>query len=98
MFKFDAGNRLGVTATGKEFGDFKNHFENDDRGFGYIRIKVSDTIQKSLIKGASLKRVSRELLRLDKGARHPSWELFLARKLADFDKIIEIGLVICIVQ
>ena len=40
MFKFDEGNRLGVTATGKEFADFKALFENDDRGFGYIRIKV----------------------------------------------------------
>ena len=42
VFKFDQSNRLGVTATGKEFGDFKTHFEADDRGFGYIRIKVSD--------------------------------------------------------
>ena len=40
VFKFDQSNRLGVTATGKEFGDFKTHFEADDRGFGYIRIKV----------------------------------------------------------
>jgi len=46
VFKFDAGNRLGVTATGKEFGDFKNHFENDDRGFGYIRIKTGDEMSK----------------------------------------------------
>ena len=40
VFKFDQSNRLGVTATGKEFGDFKALFEADDRGFGYIRIKV----------------------------------------------------------
>jgi len=46
VFKFDGGNRLGVTATGKEFGDFKNHFENDDRGFGYIRIKTGDELSK----------------------------------------------------
>jgi len=46
VFKFDGGNRLGVTATGKEFGDFKNHFENDDRGFGYIRIKTGDEMSK----------------------------------------------------
>ena len=42
VFKFDQSNKLGVTATGKEFGDFKTHFEADERGFGYIRIKVSD--------------------------------------------------------
>jgi hypothetical protein len=35
---------LGVTATGKEFGDFKALFEADDRGFGYIRIKVRDIL------------------------------------------------------
>merc|ERR1711981_46928 len=46
VFKFDEGNRLGVTATGKEFADFKNHFENDDRGFGYIRIKTGDEMSK----------------------------------------------------
>ena len=44
VFKFDQSNRLGVTATGKEFGDFKTHFEADDRGFGYIRIKVRDNL------------------------------------------------------
>jgi len=46
VFKFDEGNRLGVTATGKEFADFKNHFEADDRGFGYIRIKTGDEMSK----------------------------------------------------
>jgi len=46
VFKFDQGNRLGVTATGKEFGDFKNLFEADDRGFGYIRIKTGDEMSK----------------------------------------------------
>lgn len=44
VFKFDQSNRLGVTATGKEFGDFKALFEADDRGFGYIRIKVRDIL------------------------------------------------------
>jgi hypothetical protein len=46
VFKFDQSNRLGVTATGKEFGDFKTHFEADDRGFGYIRIKTGDEMSK----------------------------------------------------
>lgn len=41
MFKFDEGNRLGVTATGNDFGEFKSYFGIDDRGFGYIRIMVS---------------------------------------------------------
>ena len=43
VFKFDQNNRLGVTAKGKDFPDFKAHFGNDDRGFGYIRIKVLHT-------------------------------------------------------
>jgi len=46
VFKFDQSNRLGVTATGKEFGDFKAHFGNGDRGFGYIRIKTGDEMSK----------------------------------------------------
>jgi len=46
VFKFDQSNRLGVTATGKEFGDFKALFEADDRGFGYIRIKTGDEMSK----------------------------------------------------
>jgi len=46
VFKFDQNNRLGVTATGKEFADFKSHFGNDDRGFGYIRIKTGDEMSK----------------------------------------------------
>ena len=40
VFKFE-GNNLNVTATGKDFKDFKSAFTNDDRGFGYIRISVS---------------------------------------------------------
>lgn len=39
VFKFD-GNSLGVTATGTDFAEFKGHYGNDERGFGYIRIKV----------------------------------------------------------
>ena len=39
VFKFD-GNSLGVTATGNDFSEFKALFGNEDRGFGYIRIKV----------------------------------------------------------
>jgi len=46
VFKFDQENRLGVTATGKEFADFKSHFGNGDRGFGYIRIKTGDEMSK----------------------------------------------------
>jgi len=46
VFKFDQNNRLGVTATGKDFPDFKAHFGNDDRGFGYIRIKTGDEMSK----------------------------------------------------
>jgi hypothetical protein len=41
VFKFDENNRLGVTATGNNFADFKSNFGNDDRGFGYIRIMVT---------------------------------------------------------
>ena len=40
VFKFE-GNNLNVSATGKDFQDFKSAFTNDDRGFGYIRIGVS---------------------------------------------------------
>jgi len=46
VFKFDQNNRLGVTAKGKDFPDFKAHFGNDDRGFGYIRIKTGDEMSK----------------------------------------------------
>ena len=48
VFKFDQNNRLGVTAKGKDFPDFKAHFGNDDRGFGYIRIKVLHTYKLQL--------------------------------------------------
>ena len=43
MFKFDESNRLSVGGTGKEFTDFKAKFGNEERGFGYIRIKVINT-------------------------------------------------------
>jgi hypothetical protein len=46
VFKFDENNRLGVTATGNNFADFKSNFGNDDRGFGYIRIMTGDEMSK----------------------------------------------------
>lgn len=45
VFKFE-GNNLNVTATGKDFKDFKSAFTNDDRGFGYIRISTGDEMSK----------------------------------------------------
>ena len=45
MFKFD-GNRLGVAASGKDFPKFKDFFGNEERGFGYIRIKTGDEMSK----------------------------------------------------
>lgn len=45
VFKFD-GNSLGVTATGNDFSEFKSLFGNEDRGFGYIRIKTGDEMSK----------------------------------------------------
>lgn len=44
-FTFD-GNKLGVTATGEHFNDFKSHFGPDDRGFGYIKIKTGDEMSR----------------------------------------------------
>merc|ERR1711997_142294 len=46
VFKFDQSNRLGVKATGSEFADFKSNFGNDERGFGYIRVKTGDEMSK----------------------------------------------------
>jgi len=46
VFKFDERNHLGVKATGSEFADFKSNFGNDERGFGYIRIKTGDEMSK----------------------------------------------------
>ena len=50
VFKFDERNHLGVKATGSEFADFKSNFGNDERGFGYIRIKVMINIMYILWK------------------------------------------------
>ena len=54
VFKFDEGNRLGVTATGKEFPEFKSYFGTDERGFGYIRIKVWDSAASLFTLGLSI--------------------------------------------
>lgn len=40
VFKFEEDNTLKVTATGSDFDEFKSCFGSNDRGFGYIRIKV----------------------------------------------------------
>eukprot|EP00094_Tigriopus_californicus_P009596 TCALIF_09251-PA protein Name:"Similar to COTL1 Coactosin-like protein (Bos taurus)" AED:0.18 eAED:0.18 QI:0/0/0/0.5/1/1/4/0/120 len=45
VFKFE-GNKLGLTAKGKGFPEFKACFEDDDRGFGYIRIQTGDEMSK----------------------------------------------------
>ena len=34
-------NKLGVTAKGSQFNEFKSQFGADDRGFGYIKIMVN---------------------------------------------------------
>jgi len=44
-FIFDGPN-LGVTAKGTDFDQFKSCFGNDDRGFGYIRVKTGDEMSK----------------------------------------------------
>ena len=36
-------NKLGVTAKGSQFNEFKSQFGADDRGFGYIKIMVRST-------------------------------------------------------
>ena len=33
-------NKLGVTAKGAQFQEFKSQFGADDRGFGYIKVMV----------------------------------------------------------
>eukprot|EP00095_Tigriopus_kingsejongensis_P011980 maker-scaffold879_size85478-snap-gene-0.15 protein:Tk11980 transcript:maker-scaffold879_size85478-snap-gene-0.15-mRNA-1 annotation:"coactosin-like protein" len=45
VFIFD-GTKLGLTAKGIGFADFKEQFGNDARGFGYIRIKTGDEMSK----------------------------------------------------
>ena len=34
-------NKLGVTAKGSQFNEFRSQFGTDDRGFGYIKVMVS---------------------------------------------------------
>lgn len=43
--KFD-GARIVCTATGEDFDEFKGHFTDDERGFGYIRIQMGDEMSK----------------------------------------------------
>jgi len=45
VFLFD-GSKLGVTAKGDEFDNFKSHFGPDDRGFGYIKVMTGDEMSK----------------------------------------------------
>jgi len=39
-------NKLGVTAKGSHFNEFKSQFGPDDRGFGYIKIMTGDEMSK----------------------------------------------------
>lgn len=39
-------NKLGVTAKGSQFNEFKSQFGADDRGFGYIKIMTGDEMSK----------------------------------------------------
>ena len=39
VFLFD-GSKLGVTAKGDNFDNFKSCFGPDDRGFGYVKVMV----------------------------------------------------------
>lgn len=43
--KFD-GARIVCTATGEDFDEFKGHFTDAERGFGYIRIQMGDEMSK----------------------------------------------------
>merc|ERR1712025_1461800 len=45
VFLFD-GSKLGVTAKGDEFDNFKSHFGPDDRGFGYLKVMTGDEMSK----------------------------------------------------
>ena len=47
VFKFTEGtNNVTVTATGSNFEEFSSSFNNDDRGFGYVRIATGDEMSK----------------------------------------------------
>jgi len=39
-------NKLGVTAKGSQFNEFKSQFGPDDRGFGYIKVMTGDEMSK----------------------------------------------------
>jgi len=41
-----ADSKLGLTAKGEDFDEFKTHFGPDDRGFGYIKIMTGDEMSK----------------------------------------------------
>ena len=43
--KFE-GAQIVCTATGEDFEEFKEHFTDDERGFGYIRIQMGDEMSK----------------------------------------------------
>lgn len=43
--KFD-GPRIVCTATGEDFDEFKGHFTDEERGFGYIRLLLGDEMSK----------------------------------------------------
>lgn len=45
VMKFD-GARIVCTATGEDFDEFKGHFTDAERGFGYIRIQMGDEMSK----------------------------------------------------
>ncbi|KAJ8944937.1 hypothetical protein NQ318_013085 [Aromia moschata] len=45
VFKFE-GPRVVCSATGAEFGKFKEQFTEDERAFGYIRIQTGDEMSK----------------------------------------------------
>lgn len=45
MLKFD-GPRIVCTATGEDFDEFKGHFTDGERAFGYIRIQMGDEMSK----------------------------------------------------
>lgn len=44
-FIFD-GPKLGVTAKGEDFDNFRTHFGPDNRGFGYIKVMTGDEMSK----------------------------------------------------
>lgn len=43
--KFD-GAQIVCTATGEDFDEFKGHFTDAERAFGYIRIQMGDEMSK----------------------------------------------------